>query len=330
VVKALRLGALQTADHHGALYSPQSFQGDLLFGQMMKEEGAEVIPLLSLSQVRLGNATFAPGLLCFPDTRGPGQVQLYGKAQTNQMAACTPAFDVARLSWAEKNARKLLPAGETLNQVVRLLRELYTRPEVLAAGRYADQTVLIGRELYRQCLAPLGEPSYYFLEVESILPTLVREDLENSESILFQLLTDSRLRRAMEDDVLNPGTSLKAQLFFAPDSKGRHVPLTLEEDGMLRGAAMGGQAMEFSGRPEDVVRCVEQRELDLSAAPKDYEGFYHYVQSAELGSTLPSSRSAISSTALRRTKPWASACASGWSRGRSTPLPSPALCRAPL
>jgi hypothetical protein len=64
--------------------------------------------------------------------------------------------------------------------------------------------------------------------------------------------------------VLNPGTSLKAQLFFAPDSKGRHVPLTLEEDGMLRGAAMGGQAMEFSGRPEDVVRCVEQRELYLS------------------------------------------------------------------
>lgn len=258
---ALRLGALQTADHHGALYSPQSFQGDLLFGQMLKAEGAKAIPLLSFSQVPLGNATFARGLLCFPDAQEPVQVPLYGYLQKNQMPVCTPGYDEARLKWAAKGARKLLPQGKSLDMVMNVLSEFYGNPQALSRKRYADQTSLVGRELYRRALEPLGEPDYCFLEVEALLAELVREDLEHQESILYLLLTDSSLRRDMANVLLPNGASVAAQLFFAPDRKGRHVSLTLEENGMLRGTAMGGELLEFSSEPDDIVCAVENGTL---------------------------------------------------------------------
>jgi hypothetical protein len=137
---------------------------------MLKAEGAKVIPLLSFSQVPLSNATYARGLRCYPNAHSPVPVPLYGNLLRNQMVTCTPAFDEVRLRRAQGSARKILPPGETLEQVLQVLDELYGRPEVLAAGRYADQAAILGRELYRQALAPLKEPDYCFLEMEALFP----------------------------------------------------------------------------------------------------------------------------------------------------------------
>lgn len=39
VSEALRLSAIGTADHHGGIYCAQTFQSDLLFGQILKKLG---------------------------------------------------------------------------------------------------------------------------------------------------------------------------------------------------------------------------------------------------------------------------------------------------
>ena len=257
----LQTGVLHTADHHGGLYSPQSFQGDLLLGAFLRHMGdcSGFIPVFSFSQVPLGNATHARGILCFPDMRGACDIPLYGRKQDNQMVFCTRGYDAERIQWASDRARECLPEGRTRETVLRLLREVYDSPAARNRERYADQVFFLGLELSRRLFA--AQSQLLYIEAEEILRNLLPLDLSNPESLLYRVVTEGSIRRAMNETPLENNVPVSAGLFCAADRKGRLIRLNLDADGVLRGRDLRGAEIEFPANPERLSGEIAQRHL---------------------------------------------------------------------
>lgn len=263
VREALSYGALQTADHHGGLYSPMSFQGDLLFGFFLRRLGyrGNVIPILSFSIVRLGNASFARGLMCYDRAEGITRVPLFKSPEENMLVAFAPAFGDAALARAERAARREVRDEASREFLLQILREDYASGEVRACTRYADQITVLGARLSRRVFPGDGWPVLLFLECEELTRQLLMRDLENPDSLFFRMLSEPAIVEAMNRAELRPGRSVSSFLFLGSDRKGRAVVLNLCSDHMLRGRSLDGEDAVFSAEPESLKRHLENRAL---------------------------------------------------------------------
>lgn len=263
VREALSYGALQTADHHGGLYSPMSFQGDLLFGFFLKRLGyrGQVIPILSFSIVRLGNASFGRGIMCYDRPDGITRVPLFTSPTENMLVAFAPAFGEAAIARAERLARREVSDEASREIILRLLREDYSSPEALSCTRYAEQVTLLGARLSRRVFPEDGGPVLLFMECEELMRQLLILDLKNPDSLIFRMLNEPAILEAMNRAELRPGRSVSSSLFLGSDRKSRGVALNLCPDHMLRGKSIDGEDLELNAGTDALIRQLETREL---------------------------------------------------------------------
>ena len=71
VFRSLMTGAMLTADHLGGFYSPQSLQGDFLFGRILRPLGVRCVPVFAFGCVSVSSSTYARGMLAYVSAGGP-------------------------------------------------------------------------------------------------------------------------------------------------------------------------------------------------------------------------------------------------------------------
>ncbi|MCR5031963.1 MAG: hypothetical protein K6A92_03795 [Lachnospiraceae bacterium] len=265
VKEALSFGVLTTADHHGGLFSAQAFQGDLLYGELLKRMGhtGGYTPLFSFSHVELENSTYARGICCYESGTKRQQLPIQPKKDLNRMVTVTKAFDRSMTERA-----KLLVqdpetgfSTETAIQVNELLSWFYLDKEVLDKQRYADQITLIGEKLSEEYFTDDPSRRLLYLEVEEILGKLFLKELEDTDSFVGQIFYNPAVREALNNIRTEEGYPLAGLLFRGVDPKGRRVHTQLMPDGSMPGAGLHGFKTSYSTKKEDLKQLVRKREL---------------------------------------------------------------------
>ena len=256
VLQAIKSGVISTADHHGALYCAQSFQGDLLFSLLIRklQASGSYVPVFSGGQVELGNVTYARGFITYTSKEDKQTLPLFPVKQLNQMASKTPAFDREML----KRLRTRLPLTKTeplaAKAVGEILDTLYDQADILQEKRFADQTTKLGFRLSQTLFKGEEEaPLLTYLELEEITLPLLIHDLTDKNSLIYRLLNHPEVPELMMKIRTPAGTPLSGLLFATSDKRGRKVFLTLTPDGVLVGRDWHGQAVRY---PADIPNLV--------------------------------------------------------------------------
>ncbi|MBR5420190.1 MAG: hypothetical protein IK115_03470 [Lachnospiraceae bacterium] len=274
-IRSWASGAIATADHHGGFYSAQAFQGDLLFRQLLREEGMreeapdaavrEAIPYLTTSQVDLDNSTFARGILAYGSETGRQQFSLMPKSREREMVACSRAYnkdELARVLQTICKKKELKPMAD-------IVSEIYGRPELLGMERYADQLFAVGLELGNRALAGFASegtyaPSLCYVEMEEALRPLFLKELGEPSSILYRMFFDPALRKALDEVKTEDGITLSCLLFMGSDARGRKVHVHLAPDGSLEGISIKGEHFTYGNSVEEIRELMEERKLLVS------------------------------------------------------------------
>ena len=261
--ETIETGMLLTADHLGGLYSPQSFQGDLLFAQMLRKEKPDVgcVPILAFGTVPLGSSTYGRGIQVFSDTCGIKYLPVYSAKYTQSAASLVPPLDERVALRALKTSEQADLDENTGRTLRRLLEKIYLAPAHLNSSSFGDQAFYVGCHLYRGICGRLELPPILPLESEAVMIPLIIADLKNENSLLRILLDDRRLIQHMNDTRTEEGEPLSRLLFRMADHRGRIFPLNVEPDGSLIGQSMGGETMQLSGSRQELEEFFLSRKL---------------------------------------------------------------------
>ena len=262
-MEAVCSGAMHTADHLGGMYSPQSFQGDLLFGKMLAGEGGfpGLLPVFAFGSVSLEAETYARGILSFTSPSNPVKLPIFVSKYSNCAASLMPGFTSAMV----KEALRLLPGfvGEAYaaGTIRRLLEEIYPDDVILSRERFADQVLFLGRKLTREALSGIGFPPVLYLEIEALCAELAVRDCRDGGSLLRLFLHDERLIRVLNRIRTEKGQPLSALLFRGADRNRRTFFLNLEKPGLLQGKTIGKENMQFVFDDETLFELLRSRKL---------------------------------------------------------------------
>lgn len=260
--QAARLGAVCTADHHGGLYCAQTFQGNLLFGEILKELGHRdlIIPIMPGGQVELDSSTFARGICTYTDREKKGRLPIFPEKPCARIASCTPAISAEQLARFRKRFIRTPQPGRLEETLEDLLQNVYETEGVLGSHRFEDQATRIGAGLSRRLFGGKG-PLLVYMEMETLtLPLLIREIREGA-SPLARLLREPEARRRMNAEPLPDGSYLSQYLFRTADGHGHKILLTLTDDGRLTGKDWHGDAVELDADPEALIEMLETGKL---------------------------------------------------------------------
>ena len=260
--QAARLGAVCTADHHGGLYCAQTFQGNLLFGEILKELGNrdDIIPIMPGGQVELDSSTFARGICTYSDREKKGRLPIFPEKPCARIACCTPAITPEQLARFRNRFVRTKQPGKLEETLDDLLRSVYETEEVLGSRRFEDQTTRIGAALSRKLFRDRG-PLLVYMEMETLtLPLLIREIREGT-SPLARMLLDPGVRRRMNEIPLPDGSFLSQFLFRTADAHGHKILLTLTGDGRLTGKDWHGDDVALDADPEALIDMLQTRKL---------------------------------------------------------------------
>lgn len=263
VLSALQFGVLCTADHHGGIYCPQTFQGDIFYTALLRKLGytGRYIPILGAAQVELSNSTYARGFCVSTEPEEKQLLPLFRRKYRNRMTSCAPAVDEEMIGEFRRACiRTVSDPGmrDTLND---MLHTVYESEEVLSSDGFSAQTTVIGARLSENLFADENAPVFTYLEAEEVsLPLLVQE-LREEDSLLTMLLSSPYARNKLCALRTDEGVPLAGHLFGCADEKGRKVFLLLGEDGVLAGRTMEGEKLRFPADPPSLIELLESRTL---------------------------------------------------------------------
>ena len=259
---ALGFGVLCTADHHGGIYCPQTFQGDLLYGALLEKLGytGRYIPVLGAAQVELSNATYARGICIAADPEEKQLLPLFRRKLRNRMTSQVPPLDPGMIAEFRHGLRTVADPRmrETLEDI---LRTVYESEAVLAAESFSAQTTVIGARLSEHLFSDENPPVFAYLEAEEVVLPLLLQELGEADSLLSRLLSREDSRRAFCALRTAEGMPLAGHLFGCADGKGRKVFLLLGEDGTLSGTTLDGEELRFPADPRALTELLESRRL---------------------------------------------------------------------
>ncbi len=265
-VKALEFKVLNTADHHGGLFSAQSFQGDLLFGELLKRMGyrGRYTPIFSLSIVELTNSTYGRGIITYdsPDKRVQLPIQL--SKDLNRMVAVTKGFDKELIGHAKSLLYKTREWDFTEKEVRDLadvIERFYEAPDVIGRERYADQISLIGERLSEECFTDDDSRRLLYVEMEEITSKLLIRELKDEDSLVRRIFFDPALRKALSETRTEEGLSLSELLLRGVDDKGRRINIDLQADGKIKGYGFNGQTKDYPQDADSLIGLIRKREL---------------------------------------------------------------------
>lgn len=268
IFDAVSCGVMNTSDHHGALFCSQTFQGDLLFGELLSKLGYKggYIPIHSGGQVELGNDTYARGFCSYASADEIKLIPLFPYKDKNRLssytAAVSPELRASLMS-------RMDGSGETeavKTSVKELCEALWGESTVPESGRFADQTVNAGVELSKRIFSSEDGPTLTYIELEEITVPLLTEEIRDSGSLISQLLFDTGSREAMQSIKTPDGAPLSVQLFRSVDDKGRRCLLTLTPEGTLTGLDWHGRELKYTADAEELCRLMKERVI--------YPGFF--------------------------------------------------------
>ena len=264
VMECLEARAMLTADHLGGLYSPQSFQGDLLFSRLLEndlQKKVDILPCFALGSVSLGAETYARGILSFSSCKEPDRMPLFGKKYINSAASYVPGLDRSQILKARGKTGTFIQNPETAGAVVRLLDEVYLAGSALSGERFSDQVMDLGLALSKSCLSGFGGPSFLYFETEELCTELIIHDLQDPESLLSLLLHDERVIESLNKTFADNDQPLGSLLFRAADRSLRSYPLHLISPGVLKGTSIGNQEETINFDDESLVTFLRERKL---------------------------------------------------------------------
>ena len=260
---ALRCGVILTADHHGGIYCAQTFQGDILYAELLRRLGyaGRHIPILGGAQVELGNVTFARGICVYTEADGKNFLPMFGGKYRNMIALRAPSLTKNEIDRFRFECIRLVSAPRMRDALNAICSDVYETDEVLSAPDYCSQITQLGVRLSEPLFPEDGSPVFTYLEIEeAILPILIGE-LREEGSLLRHLLSDPAARAQFASVKTGEGAPLISYLFGATDEKGRKVFLQPDEDGFLSGTTMDGGRLCFPFEPDAVSDLLEQRVL---------------------------------------------------------------------
>lgn len=258
---AMMVGMMHTANHLGGLYSPQSFQGDLLFEQLLLQEApkAPCVPIFSFGIVPLNSSTYGRGLMAFTAKEDIERLPIFPKKPTNAVAALMEGFDETMIRPIADRANGSVRSFLVRKQIKSLLEEVYLRKDVLSCDRYADQVLLLSEGLYNRLPALTGQKGFYHLEAETIFAKLFYKDVVEADGIISRLLFDPKCVRALNEVTDIEGRPLSSLLFRGGDAQKRCFTLNLCEDGFLRGMTQNGKSFEMKAKADVLIEALNSR-----------------------------------------------------------------------
>lgn len=192
-----------TANHHGVDYFAQSVQGSLLFSQRKLPDGspARTVPVFACGSIPLDNLTYPRGALLYA-TEGsklPLRLPLFPDRMKRKMVSEVAKVDEKMLARAEKALKKSIGECSIPQRVASTLssvfKEYQSNARSAAVTGYSEQSLLVNQHIWEKMLANVtSKPALLYLELEKIVSILLRKDLQNSDSLAYQVLFCSSLR----------------------------------------------------------------------------------------------------------------------------------------
>ena len=263
VMECLSSGAMLTADHLGGFYSPQSFQGDLLFSRLMEKAlsvSPRLIPCFAFGSVSLGAETYARGIQVYT-SKAPERLPLFVSKYANSAASLVTGLDRAMIITARQKIDQFLTDPTSREVVIRLLDEVYLSDHILRQNRFGDQVTEIGFALTRKALASLAAPSFVYFEIEALCLELIIRDLQNPSSLLSLFLHDRQVIQMLNQIFAEKDQPVASLLFRGTDQSLRSYSLTLTGPGLLQGRNIGKHETRISFDDLSLIELMRERKL---------------------------------------------------------------------
>ncbi|WP_408070754.1 hypothetical protein [Butyrivibrio sp. JL13D10] len=264
--EALNTKIISTADHHGAMFCAQSFQGDILYYHLLRKSGfnKKAFPVLTGGQVELGSGTYARGICVYAKDEKE-LMPFFRKLDQNVMAMNARAINQDMI---DKFRKRYLEMSENNNVVpdslhkalTEILDKVYENEKVLNAPDYATQTTIIGEELF-SLMHVLDGAFPVYIEAEEVARGLLVKELKEDDSILSRILSDKGIIKKLQEITTKDGLPLAAQLFGTCDEKGRKVFLKLDENGVLSGKSMSETVISFDASRESLISLLLEKKI---------------------------------------------------------------------
>ncbi len=255
-------GAMCTADHHGALYNAQAFQGDILFSFLLKKLGVKGkhTPIAAGGQIELGNVCFARGISIYTSNEGKQCLPIFRAVDHNMMAFLEKAVDRELIDRFRENFITGQNDSKTEEALEAILSSIYERSDVLGAEGFAQQTTMIGAYLSKKLLGEQGETLVY-LEVEELVRPLLIAELKDKNSIFYKILSSEKNIKRLTEKTTEKGIPLASMLFSTADSKGRKIFLTMCEDEKLWGRGKDDTEICYDADIDSICTLLENKTI---------------------------------------------------------------------
>ena len=245
----LNLGTINLSDHVGGIYSPQSFQGDILYAIMLDEYDVKYIPLCPWGQISLRNSTYPRGIAVYESLEAPLKVPVIKAKYQDMIVPKVPPFGMEELKAAKDKLSSQIDDENIKAGVLKFVDDFYAK-ESDASDGYLMQVCRIYQRLSESVLK---SKSFVSLDMTSILRELLIKDMADEDSLIYKTLySDVLLKDLIENGLGN-------SFFDGVDEKGRLFKLSLNEDGKLTGHTIGG--IEYSFDRNEIVNGLVSGEI---------------------------------------------------------------------
>jgi hypothetical protein len=297
-----------TANHHGVDYKYITVQGTIAFSlpkiQAVSAEVPPIIPVLACGIVPLSNYSFPRGIILSRKIEVPVspadsvktflKVPLIPSIYSHSLVDVTGPITRRMVSYAAKRLRKLGQEGKLFEKEVKCLSILlgeYIGDGILSLPDYSEQAVVLNPKVWKRMFAPSirpNVPELAYLEMERVVTGLLERDLQDKESLIYNLLFDPELRKALLESLdghfgcwdlgklrmlsdFGIGDHLESEdvrgcgtvFFLNVSDEGRRIPLIIRENGpqpTLTGV-IPGRNISVPLAPDDLRQMLREKKL---------------------------------------------------------------------
>jgi len=200
------LPAVLTAHHHGVDFQAQSVQTSLIFSlRTVGGKPANTVPVFACGNVALNNPTYPRGLLIYHANRSkaeftlPIKLPIFPDQRKRKSVSIVAAYNAKMLDRTLKNLATLTNTKQISAQlaetITQIIKEDYEEKVILEQESYSQQAVILNNRIWKRCFQkPDHAPDMIFLELEQITNLLLEIDLNNEDSLIWQIMFNPAIR----------------------------------------------------------------------------------------------------------------------------------------
>ena len=198
--------AVLTANHHGVDFLAQSVQGSLIFSlRKVGGKPATTVPVFACGNIPLDNSTYPRGLLLYHVDRQasnitlPVRLPIFQNRYRRKLVSIVDAFNEEMLKSAEQCLTTMVRNKQLtslLAATVAIILDVdYRNSMVIKLKSYSQQAVIINNRIWKRCFRePEQAPEMVYIELEKITSLLLQADLNNEDSLVWQIMFNPTLR----------------------------------------------------------------------------------------------------------------------------------------